>query len=208
MNKCLPFCLFCSEFRIRVFPPRIRIRIRLFSESGSGSAKNPDPWKKSYISYLELLTMWSVSSTTLSKPSFRSHKFINGWIRTFNSRIHPDPKHWVLILLQLFYILDPDPKRWFNARPKKIMWVCTGGIPFHTSSSVQAVFFISGLRWLCQRSRHCFPIRPFRCLAMRVQRFGPYFFTNSITFSSSSLVQGPVNKKDKDKSRQFDCLRI
>ena len=47
---------------------------------------------------------WSGSSKTLSKPSFGSHKFINGRIRSFKTqirivektRIHPDPdpKHW------------------------------------------------------------------------------------------------------------------
>lgn len=50
-----------------------------------------------------------------------------------------------------------------------------------SSSSVQDDFFTSGLRWLCQRSRHCLPILPFNCLAIRVQCLVPYFFTNSIT---------------------------
>ena len=61
-----------------------------------------------------------------------------------------------------------------------------------SSSSVQDVFLISGLRWLCHLSRHCFPIRPFKCLAINVQRLGPYLRTNSMTCSSSSFVQGPV----------------
>lgn len=54
-----------------------------------------------------------------------------------------------------------------------------------SSSSVQQDFFTSGLRWLCQRSRHCFPSRPFRCLAMRVHCFVPYFLTSSITLERS-----------------------
>ena len=45
--------------------------------------------------------VWSGSSKMLSKLSFRSHKFINGGIRTFKTRIwngeetriHLDPKH-------------------------------------------------------------------------------------------------------------------
>ncbi|TNN82534.1 HBS1-like protein [Liparis tanakae] len=37
-------------------------------------------------------------------------------------------------------------------------------------------------RWLCQRSRHCLPIRPFRCLAITDQRLAPYFCTSSITW--------------------------
>ena len=40
-----------------------------------------------------------------------------------------------------------------------------------SSSSVQQDFSTSGLRWLCQRSRHCLPGRPLRCLAISVHRF-------------------------------------
>lgn len=54
-----------------------------------------------------------------------------------------------------------------------------------SSSSVQAVFLIFGFRWLCHLSRHCFPIRPFNCLAISVHFLGPYFRTSSTTFSSS-----------------------
>lgn len=54
-----------------------------------------------------------------------------------------------------------------------------------SSSSVQAVFFMPGFRWLCHLSRHCLPILPLRCRAMSVHFFGPYLSTNSTTFSSS-----------------------
>ena len=50
-----------------------------------------------------------------------------------------------------------------------------------SSSWVQEDFFTSGLRWLCQRSRHCLPMRPCRCLAMMDQRLGPYLCTSSMT---------------------------
>ena len=69
-----------------------------------------------------------------------------------------------------------------------------------SSSSVHGVFLMSGLRWLCHLhhaklswssiffdnlSRHCFPIRPFKCAAIIDQRFAPNFLTRSTTFSSS-----------------------
>lgn len=60
-----------------------------------------------------------------------------------------------------------------------------------SSSSLHAVFFMSGFKWLCQRSRHCLPKRPRRCLAISDQRFGPNFCTSSITLASSSFVHGP-----------------
>lgn len=50
-----------------------------------------------------------------------------------------------------------------------------------SSSAVQEDFFTSGLRWLCQRSRHCLPNRPFRYLATKVHCLVPYFFTSSMT---------------------------
>mmetsp|Transcript_44621 Transcript_44621/g.108167 ORF Transcript_44621/g.108167 Transcript_44621/m.108167 type:complete len:220 (+) Transcript_44621:1740-2399(+) len=61
-----------------------------------------------------------------------------------------------------------------------------------SSSSVQGFLEISGFKWLCHRSRHCFPIRPGRFDAMRDHFFAPYFLTSSTTFRSSSAVQGPL----------------
>lgn len=61
-----------------------------------------------------------------------------------------------------------------------------------SSSSVHAVFLIFGFKWLCHRSRHCLPMRPRRLRAISVHFFGPYRATNSMTFSSSSLVHGPL----------------
>lgn len=54
-----------------------------------------------------------------------------------------------------------------------------------SSASVHAVFLMPGFKWLCHLSRHCLPIRPFRCRAINVHFFGPYRSTNSTTFSSS-----------------------
>jgi hypothetical protein len=41
------------------------------------------------------------------------------------------------------------------------------------------------------RSRHCFPIRPGRQLAIRDHFLAPCVLTRSITLASSSVVQGP-----------------
>lgn len=63
-----------------------------------------------------------------------------------------------------------------------------------SSSSVQHDFFTSGLRWLCQRSRHCFPSRPFRCLAISVHCLVPYFLTNSMTLKGTSVRDQPLHR--------------
>ena len=65
-------------------------------------------------------SFWSGSSKTLSKPSFRTHRFINGRIRiqTFKIRIqidektqiHPDPKHCSQ---------QPEPGKNSRSRPKR-----------------------------------------------------------------------------------------
>lgn len=60
----------------------------------------------------------------------------------------------------------------------------------HSSCGIHSIFRILGLRWLCQRSRHCFPKRPSTNLAMKDQRCGPYFSTNLRTKLSSCSVQG------------------
>lgn len=58
-----------------------------------------------------------------------------------------------------------------------------------SSCSVQALFLIFGLRWLCHRSRHCLPMRPLRWRAITVHFLAPYLLTSSITFSSSCEEQ-------------------
>lgn len=57
-----------------------------------------------------------------------------------------------------------------------------------SSSSVHFSFTISGLRWLCHRYLHCLPILPGRCLATKLQFFGPLLLTNLSTNSSYSKV--------------------
>ena len=90
-----------SDFFLSPDRPKIWIRIR---EKNVLKVKTGVKVEKSYISYLALdCPFWSGSSKTLSKPSFRSHKCINGRIRilTFKTlirisektRIHLDPNH-------------------------------------------------------------------------------------------------------------------
>ena len=71
------------------------------------------------------------------------------------------------------------------------LFVCASRI-VRSSSNVHASLHISGFKWLCHRSRHCFPMRPGRWEAMRDHFLAPYCLTSSMTFVSSSAVQGPL----------------
>jgi hypothetical protein len=61
-----------------------------------------------------------------------------------------------------------------------------------SSSSVHLSFLMSGFRWLCHLSLHCFPIRPLKCLAISDQFLGPFIVTNFVSLSSSSSVHMPL----------------
>lgn len=61
-----------------------------------------------------------------------------------------------------------------------------------SSSGVHFDRLISGFKWLCHLSRHCFPILPLSDAAIMLQFFAPYFSTISVTILSSSAVQGPL----------------
>src|SRR5262249_5834695 len=61
-----------------------------------------------------------------------------------------------------------------------------------SSSPVQLALLIDGLRWLCQRSRHCLPMRPTRCDAISAHLFGPYSCTSCASRAASSGVHGPL----------------
>jgi hypothetical protein len=60
----------------------------------------------------------------------------------------------------------------------------------HSSPKVQSVLTILGLRWLCQRYRHCLPSLPFMNFAMKDQRCGPYLLTSRIRVRSYSSDHG------------------
>mmetsp|Transcript_62752 Transcript_62752/g.198717 ORF Transcript_62752/g.198717 Transcript_62752/m.198717 type:complete len:260 (+) Transcript_62752:257-1036(+) len=49
---------------------------------------------------------------------------------------------------------------------------------------------MSGRRWLSQRSRHCLPVRPTSCDAMRLHFFCPWSSTSFTRASSSTVTQG------------------
>mmetsp|Transcript_19212 Transcript_19212/g.48906 ORF Transcript_19212/g.48906 Transcript_19212/m.48906 type:complete len:458 (-) Transcript_19212:212-1585(-) len=63
---------------------------------------------------------------------------------------------------------------------------------FSSSSGVHASFRMPSSSWLCQRSRHCLPMRPGRCEAICDHFLGPSSSTRRITVSSSSFVHGPL----------------
>jgi len=57
-----------------------------------------------------------------------------------------------------------------------------------SSSTVHASLRMSWSRWLCQRSRHCLPVRPGSCCATRVQLREPCMPTRCRTVVSSCCV--------------------
>ena len=57
-----------------------------------------------------------------------------------------------------------------------------------SSSSVHASLRMSWSRWLCQRSRHCLPVRPGKCWATSVQLRVPCTPTRCLTSASSCAV--------------------
>ena len=67
-------------------------------------------------------------------------------------------------------------------------WCCT----MMTSSSCgsHTSFLMSGLRWLCHLSLHCFPVRPCRCVPTRLHFLVPWRDTRWMTWRSSSRLQG------------------
>mmetsp|Transcript_43881 Transcript_43881/g.133651 ORF Transcript_43881/g.133651 Transcript_43881/m.133651 type:complete len:230 (-) Transcript_43881:296-985(-) len=66
-------------------------------------------------------------------------------------------------------------------------------IMIRSSSSIHGFLLMSGLRWLCHLSRHCFPIRPGSSAAIWLHLLAPWAVTSSTTFLSSSSVQGPFS---------------
>lgn len=54
-----------------------------------------------------------------------------------------------------------------------------------SSSGVHPSLRTVGLNWLCHLSRHCLPIRPFKCEEINDQLCGPNFSTSRMIVSSS-----------------------
>lgn len=59
----------------------------------------------------------------------------------------------------------------------------------HSSSSVQDYFLISGFKWLCHLSQHCFPSLSLICLEITDHFLGPYYLMRVRRSLSSSIVQ-------------------
>ena len=92
---------------------------------------------------------------------------------------------------------------WLTYRPGRRLAISAHLLPrvmwayniFRSSSSCHASLDISGFKWLCQRSRHCLPIRPGKLEAIRDHFLAPYFLTSSKTLMSSSAVHGPLTNE-------------
>ena len=74
-------------------------------------------------------------------------------------------------------------------------------------ASTRTSFLTAGLRWLCQRSRHCLPIRLGRSAAMRLQLDGPCCSTSSSSFLSSSPDHACLRTADLGASPDASSLR-
>lgn len=115
-------------------------------------------------------------------------------------------KYWskaFYISNNFFFILE---FQWFlmvlSVLPSKTLAISAHLLPFprcikykiHSSSLLQQIFLIFGLRWLCHLSLHYFPILPGKCSAITVHFWGPFFSTRWSTILSSSSVHGPLIK--------------
>mmetsp|Transcript_10202 Transcript_10202/g.42346 ORF Transcript_10202/g.42346 Transcript_10202/m.42346 type:complete len:251 (+) Transcript_10202:1704-2456(+) len=73
-------------------------------------------------------------------------------------------------------------------------WILWASSRVLSSSSVHPSRLISGLRWLCHRSRHCLPMRPGRSLAIIDHFLAPCSPTRRMIAASSSGVHGPLTR--------------
>ena len=71
-----------------------------------------------------------------------------------------------------------------------------------SSSAVNFSFFTSGVRWLCQRSRHCLPIRPGSASEMRDQEPGPCCVTCARHGQGSARQEVEARGKRRETDRR------
>jgi len=96
-----------------------------------------------------------------------------------------------MVEFQWFFMeLSVRPGSIFVISAHLLPWAVCAKNRIHSSWAVHSTFSIDGLRWLCQRSRHCLPNRPSTNLAIKDQRWGPYFSTNLRTNRSYCSVHG------------------
>lgn len=96
-----------------------------------------------------------------------------------------------IVEFQWFFIeLSVRPGNIFVISAHLFPWALCAKNKIHSSWFDQSTFRMQGLRWLCQRSRHCFPSLPGTCLAIMDHLWGPCFYTNFLTRLSSSSVHG------------------
>ena len=91
----------------------------------------------------------------------------------------------------------------FCARPGRKVAMTAHLLPYsscfwirmRSSSGVKGPLRSSGARWLCQRSLHCLPTRPFIWLAILVQWRAPCSATSLRRSSSSCIIEKPASDR-------------
>ena len=86
--------------------------------------------------------------------------------------------------------LSLRPSKRFTISDQRVPISATAWAIMMSSIIVHFDFLIWGARWLCQRSRHCLPVRPGTLLAISVQVFVPMLSTALTSIWSSSAFQG------------------
>ena len=96
-----------------------------------------------------------------------------------------------LFALYLFLMsLSLRPSKRFTISDQRVPISATAWAIMMSSIVVHFDFLIWGARWLCQRSRHCLPVRPGTLLAISVQVFVPMLSTTPTSIRSSSAFHG------------------
>mmetsp|Transcript_23675 Transcript_23675/g.80704 ORF Transcript_23675/g.80704 Transcript_23675/m.80704 type:complete len:285 (-) Transcript_23675:136-990(-) len=99
------------------------------------------------------------------------------------------------VLFQWFLMaLSVRPTNSFAMSAHLLPYLRCASSSLASSTPLHPSRLMSGLRWLCHRSRHCLPMRPGSCWAIFDHCFGPSSFTSWMIFSSSSAVHGPLTR--------------
>ena len=107
-----------------------------------------------------------------SKPS---------WSRSFSILRFIEEFQWFLIALSVL------PGRSLAISAQRFPSLECASRMIWSSSSLQGSLRMSGSRWLCQRSRHCLPMRPGSLAAITDHFLGPNSLTSSTTLASSCM---------------------
>lgn len=75
-----------------------------------------------------------------------------------------------------------------------------------SSSAVHCSLRTAGLSWLCQRSRHCLPMRPLRCDEMNDQLCGPCLM--GCQWRGRSVGESRAVMAREDQRRTYACTSL